>query len=89
MLAASHETDRFARQGARTLIGVGLVKQSEIDMPTNIESSVVERCVAWAARYRREARDYERLSRTLAGFNFVAFACLMLARAGRMMAESS
>jgi transposase len=50
---------------------------------------VVERSIAWAARFRRLARDYERLSRTLAGFHFVAFACLMLARAGRMMAESS
>ena len=50
---------------------------------------VVERSIAWAARFRRLARDYERLSRTLAGFHFVAFACLMLARAGRMMAESA
>ena len=50
---------------------------------------VVERSFAWAARFRRLARDYERLSQTLAGFHFVAFACLMLARAVRMMAESS
>ena len=50
---------------------------------------VVERSFAWAARFRRLARDYERLSRTLAGFHFVAFACLMLARASRIMAQSS
>jgi len=31
------------------------------------------------ARFRRLARDYERLSLTLAGFHYVAFAYLMLA----------
>lgn len=39
---------------------------------------VVERDFAWAARFRRLARDYERLSATLIGLYFVAFACLML-----------
>jgi hypothetical protein len=32
------------------------------------------------ARARRLARDYERLSTTLAGLHFVAFGCLMLSR---------
>jgi hypothetical protein len=41
---------------------------------------VVERSFAWAARFRRLARDYERLSQTLAGFHYFAFACLMLAK---------
>src|SRR6266568_3676474 len=41
---------------------------------------VVERSFAWAARFRRLARDYERLPETLAGLHFVAFACLMLTR---------
>jgi transposase len=41
---------------------------------------VVERDFAWAARFRRLARDYERLPATLAGLHFVAFACLMLQR---------
>ena len=41
---------------------------------------VVERSFAWTARCRRLARDYERLPETLAGFHFVAFACLMLTR---------
>ena len=41
---------------------------------------VVERSFAWAARFRRLARDYERLPTTLAGLHFIAFACLMLAR---------
>jgi transposase len=39
---------------------------------------VVERTFAWAARFRRLARDYERLPQTLAGLHFVAIAFLML-----------
>ena len=39
---------------------------------------VVERSFAWMARFRRLARDYERLASTLAGLHFVAFAILML-----------
>jgi transposase len=39
---------------------------------------VVERSFAWAARFRRLARDYERLPQTVAGLYFTAFACLML-----------
>jgi transposase len=41
---------------------------------------VVERSFAWAARFRRLARDYERLAQTLAGYHYLAFACLMLHR---------
>jgi transposase len=41
---------------------------------------VVERSHAWTARFRRLARDYERLAQTLAGFHYLAFACLMLHR---------
>jgi len=37
---------------------------------------VVERSFAWMARFRRLARDYERLAETLAGLHFVAFAIL-------------
>jgi transposase len=39
---------------------------------------VVERSFAWAARFRRLARDYERLSTTLASYHWLAFAILML-----------
>ncbi len=45
---------------------------------------VVERSFAWMARFRRLARDYERLPDTLAGLHFLAFACLELARAVRV-----
>lgn len=41
---------------------------------------VVERSFAWATRFRRLTRDYERLPETLAGLHFVAFAMLMAAR---------
>ena len=41
---------------------------------------VVERSIAWLARFRRLARDYERLAKTLAGFHLLAFACVMLTR---------
>ena len=37
----------------------------------------VERSFAWAARFRRLARDYERLASTLAGYHWLAFALLM------------
>lgn len=37
---------------------------------------VIERSFAWAARFRRLARDYERLQTTLEGFHYVAFALL-------------
>jgi transposase len=39
---------------------------------------VVERSFAWTARFRRLAREYERLPTMLAGLHFLAFACLML-----------
>ena len=41
---------------------------------------VVERSFGWLGRFRRLARDYERLARTLEGLHFIAFACLMLRR---------
>ena len=42
---------------------------------------VVERSFAWLSRFRRLARDYERLPTTLRGMHFLAFAILMLHRA--------
>ncbi len=39
---------------------------------------VVERSFAWASRFRRLARDYERLPETVRGLHFLAFAFLML-----------
>jgi transposase len=48
---------------------------------------VVERSFAWAARFRRLARDYERLPETLAGLHFLAFAILMLKNFVSVMAH--
>ena len=50
---------------------------------------VVERSFAWAARFRRLARDYERLPETLAGLHFVAFAMLMSSRFVHLLTQSA
>lgn len=42
---------------------------------------VVERSFAWVARFRRMARDYERLPETVAGLHLAAFVLVMLAQA--------
>ena len=49
---------------------------------------VVERSFAWAARFRRLARDYERLAKTLEALHYLAFAILMLANLARQLAQS-
>ena len=49
---------------------------------------VVERDFAWATRFRRLVRDYERLPETVAGLHFVAFAVLMLHRLLTLAAQS-
>ena len=41
---------------------------------------VVERTFGWLGRFRRLARDYERLSQTLAGYHWVAALTLLLNR---------
>ncbi len=50
---------------------------------------VVERDFAWASRFRRLAKDYERLPATLAGLHFVAFACLFLQQATGILSAGS
>ena len=47
---------------------------------------VVERSFAWAARFRRLARDYERLDTSLKGFHYIAFACIMINRICKALA---
>jgi transposase len=49
---------------------------------------VVERSFAWDARFRRLARDYERLAETLAALHYLAFAILMLANLVRTFQQS-
>ncbi len=50
---------------------------------------VVERSFAWTARFRRLARDYERLAETLVGLHLVAFTILMLKRFAQLNVQSS
>jgi len=49
---------------------------------------VVERSFAWIARFRRLARDYERLAETVAALHFLVFAILMLAKAAPLLGSS-
>ncbi|MBD3883719.1 IS5 family transposase [Phormidium tenue FACHB-886] len=50
---------------------------------------VVEQSFAWAGRFRRLARDYERLAQTLVGLHLVAFAILMLRRFAELPVQSA
>jgi transposase len=49
----------------------------------------VERSFAWLGKFRRLARDYERLPETVAGLHFVAFACLRLHRIVPLLTQSA
>ena len=65
-----------AEQGVRlVVVKLPEVKKGVVLLPRRW---VVERSFAWTARFRRLARDYERLPHTLAGLHFLAFAILML-----------
>jgi transposase len=50
---------------------------------------VVERSQAWMTRFRRLAKDYERLPETIVGLHFVAFAILMGQRLVTLLTESA
>lgn len=50
---------------------------------------VIERDFAWASRFRRLVKDYERLPETVAGLHFVAFACLFLQQAVGLLSAGS
>ena len=48
----------------------------------------MERSFAWVRRFRRLAKDYERLPGTVAGLHVLAFVCLMLPKAMAALAVS-
>jgi transposase len=50
---------------------------------------VVERRFGWAARFRRLARDDERVPDTLAGWHFLAFTILLLKCFVELMMQSA
>jgi len=74
--------DEAAQQAAEYGIRLEVVKLPEAKMGFVLlpRRWVVERSFAWLARFRRLARDYERLPETLAGLHFLAFAILLLNR---------
>jgi transposase len=47
---------------------------------------VVERSFGWMSRFRRLARDYERLPETLAGLHYLAFVILILKNVAEILA---
>ena len=49
---------------------------------------VVERSFAWATRFRRLVKDYERLPNIVEGLHLIAFACLMIKNVARFMEGS-
>jgi transposase len=83
--------DQAARDAASQGIRLQVVKLNDakrgfILLP---KRWVIERSIAWVARFRRLARDYERLPQTLAGLHFLAFACLLLSRFAVKLAFST
>lgn len=46
---------------------------------------VVERSFGWLARFRRLARDYERLPETVSAFHYMVFAILLLVKAADLL----
>ncbi len=82
--------ERTASAAARHGIALEVVKLSEakrgfVPLPRRW---VVERSFAWATRFRRLVKDYERYAETLAGLHVVAFACLMMKQAAVFAAGS-
>jgi transposase len=49
---------------------------------------VVERSLAWATRFRRLVKDYERCAQSLADLHLVAFTCIMLKNVAKLAAGS-
>jgi transposase len=77
-------------QAVRHGIGLLVVKHTEakrgfVLLPRHW---VVKRSFGWTARFRRLARDYERLSQTLAGVHYVAFICFLLSKTVSFCASS-
>ena len=68
--------DQAAQQGVRlVVVKLAEAKKGFVLLPRRW---VVERSFAWAARFRRLARDYERLPSSLTGLHWLAFLTLML-----------
>jgi transposase len=77
------EADAAAHGVRLEVVKLPAVKRGFVLLPRRW---VVERNFAWASRFRRLARDYERLETTLEGFHYVAFALLALAKVMPLLA---
>ena len=74
--------DRPAEAAAKQEIELSVVKLPEAKRGFVLlpRRWVVERSFAWLTRFRRLAKDYERLASTLKGMHLAAFVIVMLAR---------
>jgi transposase len=70
-----------AQQGEAQGIRLEVVKHTEAKRGFVLlpRRWVVERSFGWLGRFRRLARDYERLTQTLAGWHWLAFLTILLA----------
>jgi transposase len=82
--------ERPAKEAQAHGISLEVVKHSEAKRGFVLlpRRWVVERDFAWALRFRRLVKDYERLRTTLAGLHLVAFACLFLHQATAVLGTS-
>ena len=82
--------DKAAEAAAAKGIQLEVVKLSEAKRGFVLlpRRWVVERSFAWAARFRRLAKDYERLPTTVSGLHFVVFSCLLLGRLALLMGSA-
>jgi transposase len=76
--------ENAAQQAEEHVIKLEVVKHTEAKRGFVLlpRRWVVERTFGWLGRFRRLARDYERLTETLAGWHWLAFLGLLLGRAG-------
>jgi transposase len=76
--------DEAANQAAAEGIKLEVVKHTQAKRGFVLlpRRWVVERSFGWLGRFRRLARDYERLAETLAGWHWLAFVALLLVKVG-------
>ena len=81
-----HAADAAAEHGIKLeVVKLSTAKRGFVLLPRHW---VVERGFGWMARFRRLARDYERLPETLAGLHYVAFVTLILKNVAEVLAQS-
>lgn len=84
--SGAHPAEQAAQHGIRLeVVKHAEAKRGFVLLPRRW---VVERDFAWATRFRRLVRDYERLPATVAGLHFVAFACVFLHQAVSIIGPS-